>query len=370
MSMSFFANAKIIWKIAGTFAFLICVSLGVNGYIYLQRETLADTIKWNDHTYEVLGEMNAVMASIVDQETGIRGYLITSKPDSLAPYERGRREYAEHFRRLKELTSDNPAQQERLDQVDRAAQAWNENVEQKAIALMANSASRDQAVEIERNGIGKQYVDGIRAKVGDAERAERQLLDSRSAAQHAALSTITSSILVGAAVMLATAVISIVLLLGQIARPVSRLTGVMLRLADGKLDLDIPFPGRKDEIGEMARAVQVFKDNSLRVKQMEAEQKEAEKRTAAERETAMRKMADEFEAAVGGIVQSAIAGDFSKRVDLNGKTGLVLNVGTMINSLCENVATALVDVIDMLRALADGNLTQRTPQAIRGISRS
>ena len=111
---------------------------------------------------------------------------------------------------------------------------------------MANSASRDQAVEIERNGIGKQYVDGIRAKVGDAERAERQLLDSRSAAQHAALSTITSSILVGAAVMLATAVISIVLLLGQIARPVSRLTGVMLRLADGKLDLDIPFPGRKE----------------------------------------------------------------------------------------------------------------------------
>src|SRR6185503_17762475 len=132
------------------------------------------------------------------------------------------------------------------------------------------------------------------------------------------------------------------------------------------LDLDIPFPGRKDEIGEMARAVQVFKDNSLRVKQMEAEQKEAEKRTAAERETAMRKMADEFEAAVGGIVQSAIAGDFSKRVDLNGKTGLVLNVGTMINSLCENVATALVDVIDMLRALADGNLTQRITASYQG----
>ncbi len=46
-------------------------------------------------------------------------------------------------------------------------------------------------------------------------------------------------------------------------------------------------------------------------------------------------------------------------MDLEGKTGLVLNVGTAINSLCGNVATALDDLVRMLNALAAGDLTQR-----------
>ena len=99
---------------------------------------------------------------------------------------------------------------------------------------------------------------------------------------------------------------------------------------------------------------------------MEAEQKEAELRAAAEREAAMQKMAQEFEAAVGGIVQAAVAGDFAQRVDLEGKTGLVLNIGTAINSLCENVAKALDDLINMLNALAEGNLTQRITAQYQG----
>jgi methyl-accepting chemotaxis protein len=80
----------------------------------------------------------------------------------------------------------------------------------------------------------------------------------------------------------------------------------------------------------------------------------------------MQKMADEFQAAVGGIVTAAVAGDFSQRVDLQGKSGLVLNIGTSINSLCENVAKALDDLINMLDALAEGNLTQRITAQYQG----
>jgi methyl-accepting chemotaxis protein len=92
----------------------------------------------------------------------------------------------------------------------------------------------------------------------------------------------------------------------------------------------------------------------------EAEQRIGlDRRAADEREAAAKKMADEFEAAVGGIVTAAVAGDFSQRVALQGKTGLVLNVGTAINSLCENVSKALDDLIGMLDSLATGDLTQR-----------
>src|SRR5205085_10995281 len=85
-------------------------------------------------------------------------------------------------------------------------------------------------------------------------------------------------------------------------------------------------------------------------------------REAVERE----KMAAEFEEAVGGLVKAAVAGDFSQRVDLQGKTGLVLNVGASLNSLCENVSKALDDLIRMLNALAGGDLTQRITGTYQG----
>ena len=80
----------------------------------------------------------------------------------------------------------------------------------------------------------------------------------------------------------------------------------------------------------------------------------------------MAKMASEFEVAVGGIVTAAVAGDFSQRVNLQGKTGLVFNIGKALNSLCENVAKALDDLINMLNALAEGDLTQRITADYQG----
>jgi methyl-accepting chemotaxis protein len=89
-------------------------------------------------------------------------------------------------------------------------------------------------------------------------------------------------------------------------------------------------------------------------------------RAAAAPEAAAAKLASEFEAAVGGIVQAAVAGDFSKRVALDDKTGLILSVGGSINALCENVGKALNDLIDMLRALAKGDLTKRITSDCKG----
>ena len=144
-----------------------------------------------------------------------------------------------------------------------------------------------------------------------------------------------------------------------ISKPLGKMSKVLAELAKGNKAVEVPYADRGDEIGDNARAAQTFKENLLRVEQMEAEQKANEARTAAEREAAMQKMANEFEAAVGGIVQAAVAGDFSQRVDLEGKTGMVLNVGSAINSLCDNVAKALDDLIGMLNALAAGDMTQR-----------
>ncbi len=87
-----------------------------------------------------------------------------------------------------------------------------------------------------------------------------------------------------------------------ITAPIGGMTGAMTKLADGALDTEVPSLSNKDEIGAMAKAVQVFKDNAIRVKALEEEQKAAEARAAEEKRKAMNALADGFEAKVGGVV--------------------------------------------------------------------
>jgi methyl-accepting chemotaxis protein len=84
--------------------------------------------------------------------------------------------------------------------------------------------------------------------------------------------------------------------------PLVRLTAAMNHLARGDLETEIPDRDKGAEIGAMAQAVQVFKDNALAIKRMEAEQAEAEARAAAERRAMMLKLADDFEASVKEVV--------------------------------------------------------------------
>jgi methyl-accepting chemotaxis protein len=89
-----------------------------------------------------------------------------------------------------------------------------------------------------------------------------------------------------------------------IAKPIRRIGEVLMELANGNKGINIPYAERGDEVGDTARAARTFKDNLLRMEQMEATQKEAEERVTEERRAAMYMLADEFEAAVGKIVES------------------------------------------------------------------
>jgi methyl-accepting chemotaxis protein len=87
-----------------------------------------------------------------------------------------------------------------------------------------------------------------------------------------------------------------------ITAPIGGMTGAMTKLANGELTVEVPSLANKDEIGTMAKAVQVFKDNALKVKALEDEQKAVEERAAKEKRAAMNALADGFEAKVGGVV--------------------------------------------------------------------
>ncbi|MBW8855740.1 MAG: cache domain-containing protein, partial [Bradyrhizobium sp.] len=98
---------------------------------------------------------------------------------------------------------------------------------------------------------------------------------------------------------------SVAWLIGRsISRPLALLGARMKDLAEGKLEGDIPGVGRGDEVGAMASTVQIFKDNALRIRDIEKTEADAKDRAAAERRSVMEGIASDFERSVNGIVRS------------------------------------------------------------------
>ena len=90
----------------------------------------------------------------------------------------------------------------------------------------------------------------------------------------------------------------------SISNPIAALTKAMRELANGNFDVVLPGLARKDEIGNIAKAVDEFKVKAAEKAEREAEAKaEQDKRAEVERQAALVKMADEFQATVGGIVR-------------------------------------------------------------------
>ncbi len=112
-----------------------------------------------------------------------------------------------------------------------------------------------------------------------------------------------------AAVATVCAVVVMMILLGFVVRvliskPLVRMTDAMKQLAGGDMDVVVPGAGRRDEIGAMSAAVQVFKENALKMAELSVEQERAKERAFAERKAETARLADAFETAVGGIVKS------------------------------------------------------------------
>jgi methyl-accepting chemotaxis protein len=89
-----------------------------------------------------------------------------------------------------------------------------------------------------------------------------------------------------------------------ISGPIRRIGEVLLELAGGNKDIEVPYTGRQDEVGDNARAAQTFKEKLIRIEQLEIAEKETARRTAEQRQTEMQALARSFEKTVANVVRS------------------------------------------------------------------
>ncbi len=145
-------------------------------------KTLSDTTQWVEHTYNVVAQANAILASAVDMETGMRGFLLAGNDDFLNPYNAGSKSFFQKLSSLQETVNDNPAQVKILDEAKETITQWKDNVTEPAIALrrrVGTDKTMDDVATLVGQAKGKQYFDKFRGQVATFIERETSLLDGR-----------------------------------------------------------------------------------------------------------------------------------------------------------------------------------------------
>jgi methyl-accepting chemotaxis protein len=341
-------------KLIGAFSILLFIILVTSGLNYRTLSYIQTSNGWTEHTYQVLAAITGAMAAMVDQETGFRGYLLTGKDGSLGPYRSGAKDFERNWNEAKTLTSDNPAQQKRLDELKKFADGWRRDVTEPAIALMAKADGVEAARAFEVNGAGKTAFDGIRRLVAEIDGAERGLLVTRSADQVSAFSTGFTTAIV-AVIVAALASVGMGWLLSQmIAVPVTAMTQTMLHLADGDKTVHIPGLGRGDEIGSMAAAVESFKQKAIEADRL-AEAQRAEDQAKLARVEALNRLTARFDAKVTAVISSltGAAGEMqSAATALSANAERTTNRSLAVSSASEQASANVQTVASAAEELA------------------
>ncbi len=229
---------------------------------------------------------------------------------------------------------------------------------------------------------------------------------NEKAVSDASSSVTTSIILLIAVVILGLGAGFIVL--SRVIRPINALSETMDVLAQGNLDVEIPFADHRDEMGDMASSVQVFKDNAIARRTMEAQQREQEEEdrkrkeeeaeekrrqeeerrvreeqqaeeARTERRNAMLALADDFEASVMAVVEGvsgsagemegAAGGMASTAEDTSQKSNVVANAAQQASSNAQMVASAAEELSASVREIT-GQTTQSSAAARDAVTRT
>ncbi|MBG19928.1 MAG: chemotaxis protein [Rhizobiales bacterium] len=141
----------------------------------------------------------------------------------------------------------------------------------------------------------------------------------------------------------------------HLSQPIQNITNTMTRLVKGDLDTEVPYAGRPDEIGEMAAAVEVFRENAIDNRRVHAQ------------EEALRAKSADLQSSIAGVVKAAAAGDFSSRITKDYENEDLNRFAASINELLAGVSDAVTETQRVIGELANGNLTESMNGAFLGV---
>jgi methyl-accepting chemotaxis protein len=250
-------------KIGGGFALALAALIIIGVVSYGTTAKLVGSFDWLTHTHRVLDQLETLLSTMDNAETGQRGFIITGKESYLQPYE-GARDAAERILKdLRELTADDASQQHRLDALEPlVAEKFGEL---QLVIDLRRSKGFAPASEVVLTNKGKSEMDDIRTLLSAMEHEEDDLLSKRSAEEKQLARRTELTIVLGGVLCLALVAAVGVLLTGNISKPLREISASAQALALGDLTVNVPVNGRRDEVGVLARSFMDMTESLRRI---------------------------------------------------------------------------------------------------------
>ncbi|WP_232847198.1 CHASE3 domain-containing protein [Shewanella nanhaiensis] len=143
---------------------------------------LRQLTQWVEHTYKVIASAQSIVASAVDMETGMRGYLLAGREEFLEPYINGKSQFYKLVDELSQTVSDNPAQVTLLQESKETIDTWISEVVDKQIALrheIGDGKNMDDMADLVGQAKGKVYFDKFREQIKTFKGRESGLMGER-----------------------------------------------------------------------------------------------------------------------------------------------------------------------------------------------
>ncbi len=216
------------------------------------------------HGYEVLRDIEALLSTLKDAETGQRGFLLTGDDNYLEPFTAAKGGWLKSYDELKDKII-SPDQKRRVEDLKPLIEAKFQEIQQTIDLRKADpQKGQEAALAMVRTGEGKKVMDQIRDRMKDFKDAETVILGQREAdAKASALAVYWT---VGASTGLALVLVAVLgyLITRSITRPIARLLQGTVVIGGGNLDHRVTV-GATDEVGELGRAFNQMTEKRQRV---------------------------------------------------------------------------------------------------------
>jgi methyl-accepting chemotaxis protein len=302
--MPSFSNLSIRAKVLLAFGIVLITAIGLGGFSIDRLSTVnGSAAEVRDNWLPATGWLGTI-SKAVEQYRAREGALLLAPPGEKERQEQLVKESLQLFEQTWRLYEPTVTTSDEKAMVAAFKKPWTSYVEGgKQLMELARKNQIEAATAL--------YIGKLREDFNEARKAlEKDLAwnveQGKAEADRGAAVYQSSRMWILAVIALAAALCIAMgyLIVAGVSRPITAMTGAMRRLAGGDMAAPIPGTDRKDEIGNMAGAVLVFKNNAIETEKLRAEQAEAEKLAVERRKRDMHQLADSFEGAIGQIIET------------------------------------------------------------------
>ncbi|WP_378944775.1 methyl-accepting chemotaxis protein [Mesorhizobium sp. ANAO-SY3R2] len=370
------ANLSIVRKLVLSFSAIMVVSVVVALLLTRALNTMEAASVELETASRLLTTLGKAEALHLDRSNIARTYILNPRENTAKRYRETSQHVDKTIGEARSLPVDDKDVLAAIDEFETAANAFRDQISDPAVELGSRPETYDRARDLAAGDHASEVQATVRKAVADMQSEISTWEQEIAARKNEAVATAQYLQLGSAGLTIAILMLIAWWLSNQIAKPVNRMTQAMRDLAAGDHNVAIPAVGRRDEVGQMASAVQTFKDAAIEKIRLEAEAEATRQHIEDERAAQAARKAEEDRqdqlviAALAEGLDKLSQGDLMYRIDI-AFPDKVAKLRTDFNAAVEKLQETMLSITSSVRAIHAGtgeistaadDLSRRTEQ--------